>query len=215
MSSGSLAATSSARSRGRRQTGLDAGPVAVCVGRLCRQKGQDVPLAAWSRVTAELPRARLVLVGDGPDRDCLRSSAPPGVVFAGHVTDPVPWYAAADVVVLPSRWEAMPLVLLEAMASGRSVVATDVGGVREALPSDAGIVEIGDAGALAAELLARLRSTDLADAEGVANRNRVRAVHDLGRVGGLVRDLYPHVIAGSARTRNAARLRRAAVGSGR
>ncbi|WP_342748799.1 glycosyltransferase family 4 protein [Streptomyces phaeoluteigriseus] len=106
----------------------------VCVGRLCRQKGQDVLLAAWDAVAARVPGARLALVGDGPDHDALRSRAPESVLLAGAVADAVPWYQAADLVVLPSRWEGMALAPLEALACGRPVVVTDVDGARESLP---------------------------------------------------------------------------------
>ncbi|MFE9606646.1 glycosyltransferase [Streptomyces hokutonensis] len=115
--------------------GVDpAAPLVVCVGRLCRQKGQDVLLRAWDAVLRRVPKARLVLVGDGPDRDALRQLAPDSVLFAGAVADAVPWYQAADLVVLPSRWEGMALAPLEAMACGRPVVLTDVAGARESLP---------------------------------------------------------------------------------
>ncbi|NSL43533.1 glycosyltransferase, partial [Streptomyces sp. 8P21H-1] len=99
-----------------------AAPLVVCVGRLCRQKGQDVLLEAWHEVTRQVPDARLVLVGDGPDAGTLRARAPGSVLFAGAVADPAPWYRAADLVVLPSRWEGMALAPLEAMACGRPVV---------------------------------------------------------------------------------------------
>jgi glycosyltransferase involved in cell wall biosynthesis len=110
------------------------GPLVVCMGRLCRQKGQDLLLGAWPAVTARVPGARLVLVGDGPSRDGLRAKAPPQVLFAGPATDPALWYEAADLVVAPSRWEGMALAPLEAMACGRPVVLTDVAGARESLP---------------------------------------------------------------------------------
>ncbi|WP_159057035.1 glycosyltransferase, partial [Streptomyces scabiei] len=111
-----------------------AAPLVVCVGRLCRQKGQDVLLAAWEAVLRRVPTARLVLVGDGPEAERLRALAPEGVLFAGDVADAAPWYRAADLVVLPSRWEGMALAPLEAMACGRPVVLTDVDGARESLP---------------------------------------------------------------------------------
>jgi glycosyltransferase involved in cell wall biosynthesis len=116
--------------------GDPAAPLVVCVGRLCRQKGQDVLLEAWEAVTRRVPAARLVLVGDGPDRAELAARAPASVLFAGAVADPVPWYQAADLVVLPSRWEGMALAPLEAMACGRPVVVTDVDGARESLPPE-------------------------------------------------------------------------------
>ncbi|HEU4349359.1 MAG TPA: glycosyltransferase, partial [Actinoplanes sp.] len=107
---------------------LDA-PLAVCVGRVTRQKGQDVLLRAWTAVRARCPGAGLALVGGGDLLESLRRQAPPGVAFAGHADDPQAWYAAADLVVLPSRWEGLPLTLLEAMAMGRSVVGSDIPGI--------------------------------------------------------------------------------------
>ncbi|MFD7538195.1 glycosyltransferase family 4 protein [Streptomyces sp. NPDC059819] len=109
-------------------------PLVVCVGRLCRQKGQDVLLAAWQQVREAVPDAHLVLVGDGPDLAALRAAAPGSVSFVGSVGDTAFWYRAADLVVLPSRWEGMALAPLEAMACGRPVVVTDVGGSAESLP---------------------------------------------------------------------------------
>ncbi|MET9859240.1 glycosyltransferase [Streptomyces smyrnaeus] len=106
----------------------------VCVGRLCEQKGQRTLLTAWPRIAARVPDARLVLVGDGPDREPLRRAAPPGVVFAGASDAVGDWYAAADLVVLPSLWEGMALTPLEAMACGSPVVVSDVAGSRELLP---------------------------------------------------------------------------------
>ncbi|MGC1210338.1 MAG: glycosyltransferase, partial [Micromonospora sp.] len=124
------------QARARSRLGLGDAPLAVCIGRLCRQKGQDLLLTAWQEVASALPAAALALVGGGPPP--AGASAGPGLVLAGSVRDPRDWYAAADVVVCPSRWEGMALVPLEAMARGRSVVATDVGGTRQAVPPDAG-----------------------------------------------------------------------------
>jgi glycosyltransferase involved in cell wall biosynthesis len=180
-----------ARADARVALGLGHRPTVVCVGRLCRQKGQDLLLRAWPRVTAAVPDARLVLVGDGPDRAPLAASAPAGARLAGPTADPRPWYAAADVVVLPSRWEGLALVQLEAMASARSVVSTDVGGAREALPADGGaVVPVGDVPALAAALVARLRDPALAAAEGAAGRAHTCAVHDVRRNTARIRAIY-------------------------
>ncbi|MGW0365262.1 glycosyltransferase [Streptomyces sp. NPDC002990] len=127
------------RARARAELPLPAafrgdGPLAVCVGRLCRQKGQDVLLRAWPQLLGAVPGARLALVGEGPDAERLRRAAPPGVLFAGAARDIRPWLRAADLVVLPSRWEGMALAPLEAMACGRPVLVSDVSGARESLP---------------------------------------------------------------------------------
>jgi glycosyltransferase involved in cell wall biosynthesis len=169
----------------------------VCVGRLCPQKGQDVLLRAWPRVTERLPGARLALVGDGPDLPRLLRAAPAGVLFAGPVADPLPWYQAADLAVQPSRWEGMALAPLEAMACGLPVVATDVDGARESAPPDGGgaIVPPGDHAALAAALLALLTDPERRAAAGRRALAHVRARHGLeaatAAVGALYADLLP------------------------
>jgi glycosyltransferase involved in cell wall biosynthesis len=157
-------------------------PLVVCVGRITRQKGQDVLLAAWSEVLVASPHARLALVGDGDLMEPLRRSAPPGVLFAGAVADTRPWYAAADLVVLPSRWEGLPLTLLEALAVGRSVVAADIPGIAEVLPRGAGtLTPPGDAGALAEAITHRIRIPELVRAEAAAGARYAAAEADVGR----------------------------------
>ncbi|MEN3356148.1 MAG: hypothetical protein V7637_130 [Mycobacteriales bacterium] len=185
-----------ARARARVDLGLGTGPIAVCVGRLCRQKGQDLLFAGWPRALAAAPAAQLVLVGDGPDRAALEAAAPRGVVFAGGTDDPRPWYAAADVVVLPSRWEGMSMVQLEAMASGRCLLATDVGGAAEALPDGALVLPVGDAAAFGAALAARLAQPDLVAAEAAAARERARGTYDVRRTATRIREIYAEVVGG-------------------
>jgi glycosyltransferase involved in cell wall biosynthesis len=160
-------------------------PLAVCVGRITRQKGQDVLLSAWPAVTAQCPGAYLALAGDGVLPDALRQRVCGEVLLPGRVADPRPWYDAADVVVLPSRWEGLPLTLLEALAVGRPVVGSDIAGIAEELPPGAGaLVPPRDTGALAVELSRRLRRPDLARAEGefaaryAAETADVRRTHD-------------------------------------
>ena len=184
------------RADARAALGLAGGPLAVCVGRLSEQKGQDLLLAAWAGAP---PPGRLVLVGDGPAEGALRAVAPPGVVFAGAVDDPRPWYAAADVVVVPSRWEGMALVPLEAMAAGRPVVAFDVAGVRESVPPGCGaVVPAGHAAELVGAVADRLRDPGLAAREGAAAREHVAARHDAAVSAARVRELYTTLL-GAAR----------------
>ena len=163
----------------RRKLGLSEHPTVVCVGRLARQKGQDLLLRAWPWVQAELPQARLVLVGDGPDRVALGAVAPAGVLFAGARDDVDDFLAAADVVVLPSRWEASPLVALEAMAAGRAVVATEVGGVRAALGDTGAVVKPGEVTAMARAIVGLLADPAAADALGHRARERAVSIGDL------------------------------------
>ncbi|MGW2258405.1 glycosyltransferase [Streptomyces sp. NPDC001780] len=173
-------------------------PVVVCVGRLCRQKGQDVLLNAWPRVVRQLPRARLVLVGDGPDARALSAAAPPSVLFAGAVRDPAPWYRAADLVVLPSRWEGMALAPLEAMASGRPVVLSDVDGARESLPAGHEpfcLAPPEDPTALATAIGTLLQDGDLRVALGRQGHQHVLSTYDVRRTTRAVSDVYRQVTA--------------------
>jgi glycosyltransferase involved in cell wall biosynthesis len=145
-------------------------PLVVCVGRLCRQKAQEVLLAAWPEVSGQVSGARLVLVGDGPDHAALAARASEAVSFVGDVADPRDWYIAADVVTLPSRWEAgMALAPMEAMACGRPVVVTDVPGVRESVPAgqaSRALVQPDDARALSAALATLLSDRAACDVLG-------------------------------------------------
>ncbi|MFJ2027075.1 glycosyltransferase [Streptomyces sp. NPDC087897] len=170
-------------------------PLVVCVGRLTRQKGQDVLLRAWRRMT--VAGARLVLVGDGPDREALERSAPPGVLFTGGCEDVRPWLHAADVLVLPSRWEGMALAPLEAMACGRPVVMTDVNGARESLPpgqEEHCLVPPEDPAALAAALTALLTDRDLREAVSHRALRHTRAVFDVRRTAGAIAGLYQELV---------------------
>lgn len=157
-------------------------PLVVCVGRLCRQKGQDVLLRAWEEVVGVLPRATLVLVGDGPDHEALRRRAPSSVHFTGAVPDPVPWYRAADLVVLPSRWEGMALAPLEALGCGTPVVLTDVDGARESLPpalAERCLVPPQDPTALAGAVTGLLSDPPLRAALADQGRRHVLSTHDV------------------------------------
>ncbi len=178
------------RIEARQKLGFGAAPLAVCVGRLSTQKGQDVLLDAWPRVRREVPTAELALVGDGPARAELEGRAPVGVRFAGRQESVTTWLHAADVVVQPSRYEGLSMSVLEAMASARSIVASDVEGMTEALGAEAGaIVAVEDAVSLAREVSRRLADPSRACREGLAGRARAEQNHDLRRWGEAVAEL--------------------------
>lgn len=144
-------------------------PLVVCVGRLVRQKGQVILLEAWPDIRAAVPDAQLVLAGGGTDHERLAAMAGPGVRITGVIARPdaFKWIRAADVVAAPSRWESMSLAVLEAVALGRPVVASDVQGMREAVTKGAGdIVPVNNRVALAAALIPYLKDRAKAAAEG-------------------------------------------------
>ncbi|MGW0629530.1 glycosyltransferase family 4 protein [Streptomyces sp. NPDC002758] len=169
----------------------------VCAGRLCRQKGQDVLLRAWDTVTARFPDARLVLVGEGPEYSQLRATTGPSVLFAGHAADTAPWYRAADLVVLPSRWEGMALAPLEAMACGRPVVVTDTDGARESLPPGHDtycLVPREEPGALARALVRLLGDGQLRATLGRQAQDHARTAYDVRHTAEAVTKLYRELL---------------------
>ncbi|WP_395969605.1 glycosyltransferase [Actinomadura sp. 1N219] len=176
-----------ARLGARTRLGLPAGvPLAVCVGRLTRQKGQDVLVAAWPGVIARCPSARLAIVGDGEDLDALRRERAAGVLFVPAVRDPRDWLAASNVVVLPSRWEGLPLTALEALATGRPLVGTDIPGIAEVVrPGIGALVPADDPAALADEVARRLLYPGIAESEGRAAA-AVSAAYDVSRTVALL-----------------------------
>ena len=122
------------------QARRDTAPLIVCVGRLTRQKGQDVALRAVAAMRTQQVRIRFV--GDGDNEQFVTLARTLGIVdrveWVGPIADVASQYRAADVFLASSRWEGMPLVLLEAMACGTAIVTTQVHGV-EAL-GDAGVL---------------------------------------------------------------------------
>ncbi len=164
--------------------GVPAGDRAIVfVGRLDEQKG-----VAWLLETApqwldRLAGHHLLIVGKGPEqpqlqRQCRQGGIADRVHFAGWRRDVPEILAASRLLVLPSRWEGMPNVVLQAMASGLPVLATDVEGVRELLGplSDAQTVLYGDTPALASRIVELLG--DPARAADLGRQNRLRAARE-------------------------------------
>ncbi|HEY3933841.1 MAG TPA: glycosyltransferase [Gemmatimonadales bacterium] len=152
-------------------------PIALWVGRMVPVKGLDLLVEAWRTVTQHPARPLLCLVGDGAERRNLeRRSAEYGdsIWFVGNVRHDqlADWYRAADVVVLPSRSEGIPNVLLEGLACGTPFIASDVGGVRSLASDPSVVVPPGDTAALARALegwaeippMTRRSSAQVADA---------------------------------------------------
>jgi glycosyltransferase involved in cell wall biosynthesis len=131
------------------------------VGRLIPEKGLDVLLAAMPRILASQPVV-LTVVGDGSERPVLeRQARGLPVVFAGHLGTPpdvASFLRSIDVFVMPSRWEGLPNALLEAMACGIPVVATDVPGMAEAAGGHALLVPPDQPTALAEAVCCALAS---------------------------------------------------------
>lgn len=148
-------------------------PVIVALGGLRQVKGFDTLLRAFARLADQ--RARLILIGEGKERGHLgalagRLGLADRLDLAGFRANPFPYLARADLLALSSRREGLPNALVEAMALGTPVVATDcTGGVRDLLQSGPGggrlgpLVPVDDPAALAAALDETLRRRDTLD----------------------------------------------------
>jgi glycosyltransferase involved in cell wall biosynthesis len=104
------------------------------VGRLVPAKGLSHLLAAAKRLQTEFPSAVLLIVGDGPQKTELQRIAGDlklRTVFTGYQNDTPPYYAIMDIFTLPSLFEGLPGVVLEAMAMEKAVIATNVGGTSD------------------------------------------------------------------------------------
>jgi glycosyltransferase involved in cell wall biosynthesis len=166
----------------RRGLGIGARDVvALTVGRLHEGKGLQRAIEAVPAIRSRFPAFRLVLVGSGPLEEALRnrarSAAPEGsVIFTGRRTDVPALLAAADLSLLASDSETAGLSVIEAMAAGLPVVATDVGGVREAVEhGETGVlIRPADPGAIVEGVLTVLDRPDRGAAMGRAGRRRAR-----------------------------------------
>lgn len=148
----------------RIELGLVGAPVVLGLGRLHVQKRFDVLVDAAATWTDRSPRPAVVLAGDGPARESLQQQAfrlGVDLRLLGRRTDVADLLALADVVVLPSSWEARPLAAQEALAAGRALVATPVGGVPELVGDAALLVPVGDAEALSVAVRSVLDDADV------------------------------------------------------
>jgi glycosyltransferase involved in cell wall biosynthesis len=152
----------------------------LAIGRLDEQKGFDVLLEAVARLGADQPDVVVAIAGDGGlDAELRRQTLDLGidgrVRFLGSRSDVADLFAAADVCVVPSRWEGLPLVVLEAMTAGVPIVASDVGDVADAVGGDGWLVPPCDPETLARSLVTVLSEPKRAREMAARGRERVAA----------------------------------------
>src|SRR5262249_40890474 len=174
----------------RRALGIGTGRFVVgWIGRMTGVKRTDDVLLALQRLRERGVDACLCMVGDGPDRDAVEERAHElGIardcLFLGYQEDVAPFYAALDTLVLPSGNEGTPVSAIEALASGRPVVATRVGGVPDVVRDgeDGFLVEPGDVEGMAGRLALLAADPDLCRSMGEAGRARVLARYSVRRL---------------------------------
>jgi glycosyltransferase involved in cell wall biosynthesis len=186
------------RLESRRYLGIPPDRFAVgWIGRMTAVKRTDDVLLAFKRLRDEGVDAVLCLVGDGPDRVQLERRAHElgvmrNTLFLGYQEDVAPFYAAFDALVLPSSNEGTPVSAIEALAAGRPVVATRVGGVPDVVEEgkDGFLVEPGATDELADRLGQLARDPALREQMGRAGRERVLPRYAVDRLVDDVDRLY-------------------------
>ncbi|KIX84467.1 glycosyltransferase [Thermus filiformis] len=169
----------------------------IHVGRFAPQKNHRLLVEAFAQALARLPSMELWLVGEGPLRPQVEEQVQKAglveyVRFLGLRRDIPELLSQADALLLPSDWEGVPLVVLEAMAAGKPVVATKVGGVPELVEHGVTgfLVPPGDPGALAEAILRVASSGELRRQMGEAGWERVRERFDIRQTARAYGELY-------------------------
>jgi glycosyltransferase involved in cell wall biosynthesis len=169
----------------------------LTLARLTEQKGHPTLL----RAAAELPEAVFAFAGDGPlrpelEREAARLGVEDRVRFLGHREDVPDLLAASDVFALPSLYEGSSLALLEAMAAGRAVVSSSIGGTAELIEDGANglLVPPGDVGALSSAIRRLLRDDGLRARLGAEGRDRVEASFAERATADAVEGVYSEVL---------------------
>ena len=187
----------------RRELGLDAAArVVLFVGRLAKEKGCRHLIEAVPTLVSSFPAAVTLIAGHGPECEALealarRAGVAGHVRFLGDRDDVADLLAAADVVCLPSLREGLSLALLEAMAAGRPVVASDIAANRTVIEDGVTglLVSPSDPAAITGALNAVLSHPDRATAMGEAARRRALGSHDPKRQSELYAALYRDLLA--------------------
>ena len=171
------------------------------VGRLSRVKNYSCLINAFSCIANQIDNAKLVLVGDGPQNNFLRSLAKdlniqPKVRFMGNRTDIIPFLSAMDVFSLSSVSEGISLSILEAMATKLPIAVTNVGGNREIIKNGkTGIlVESGDSKALANEIIRLYKNPEERIKIGIAARKLIEKKFNLHQMISDYEELYTSVV---------------------
>lgn len=177
-------------------------PLVSLVARLTPEKNHALALSIIARVRLTMPKARLLLVGDGPALESIReaiklSALSDAVIVAGKQPSAWRYHAAADVALLTSTREGFPNSIIEAMAMGRPVIATDVGGVRDAVSHGRTgyVCDASDSTAMAAAIVHLLQNPDRANSMGAAARAEAHSRFSESVVVDSLLDIYARAVA--------------------
>ncbi len=180
----------------RRELGIEASDVVVtCVAELISRKNHAFLLAAWQELTRRCDHGHLLLVGTGEKMGALQQRVEqeqiPRVHFLGYRKDVPQILGETDIATLVSKHEGLPKCIMEAMAAGKPVIATNVRGSRDLVEDGCTgfLVRLGDAAGLAAALERLARDPELRISMGAAGREKIRE-YSLQRVLAEMAEVY-------------------------
>ena len=186
------------RDSARREFGLDFDePVIAGVGRLNAQKNFSLFLKIAAKIVEIDPRVRFLIAGTGPEERALEAEAASlgitqNVQFLGYVSDTRRVYAAADILLMPSHFEGLPMTLLEAMAMETPVVASRLDGMAEVIEEgrDGFLVNPGDVLAFSGRIHELLNDRAMAARIGSAARGKIETRFSASRMVGEIEAVY-------------------------
>ena len=182
-----------------------AGPLIGAIGRLHREKGLDVLIRSFSRVANEIPGISLLVIGDGPEKMSLEKLANDlgmsgRIAFTGFLPEAENYLPLFDLFVLPSRIEAMPIALMQAMAAGKPIVATDVGAVSELVKNNESALLVPPENEMVmAEAISRLlRDPGLSQKLGAVAKSRAEKEFSLDKMIEAYNKIYMNALEGKS-----------------
>ncbi|MDP8219679.1 MAG: glycosyltransferase [Candidatus Theseobacter exili] len=176
---------------------LEETPICLCVANFTRQKGHETLLQAWKEIESLSGNPVLLLAGSGPEEKRLISivhelNISKSVRFIGTRRDVPELMKKSILVILPSHWEGLGIVLMEAMSSGRAVVATEVGGIPEIVDDGQTglLVPPNDFAALSVALRALISNEKLRNKMGAAGKNKALSNFGIKMMVDKIESLY-------------------------
>jgi glycosyltransferase involved in cell wall biosynthesis len=160
-------------------------------------KRPDLLLEVWPDIHSRHPDAVLIIIGEGPLEEQIISADLPGLIYRGSQRDVTPFLQAADVLLMPSDSEGLPMTLLEAMACGLTVVASSVGGIPEVIADgfSGRLIPVDDPAALKETIEDVLGNESVRDAIGQEGRSVIEEGYSIEKVAEKLRELYSGILA--------------------
>lgn len=182
----------------REELNITANIVIGYVGRLIPTKGLAYLISAMRQIQFEYPNIVLLIVGDGPQRanlEMMTKDLKIKTILAGWQVDVLQYYAIMDIFVLPSLFEGLPNVMLEAMAMKKAIVATNVGGNPDLIKSEKNgfLVPAGDDRQIASALKKLIVNNNLRTNMGIINREIIKKFFSLNKAVEKVEKVYNEV----------------------